>query len=175
MNAVDLQPTLRGERVHLRPLAPGDFQALYAAASDPRIWEQHPEPTRYQEPVFRRYFDGGIACGGALLILDAATGQAIGSSRYHGYDSLTREVEIGWTFLARAYWGGLWNREVKRLMLRHAFGFADRVVFYIGAGNRRSQIAIERIGAVRAPDGVGPARDGHLRFEITAPQYVDRS
>jgi N-acetyltransferase len=53
----------------------------------------------------------------------------IGSSRYHGYNRCLSEVEIGWTFLAGSYWGGTYNGEVKRLMLRHAFQYVERVVF----------------------------------------------
>jgi len=146
---VDLQPTLRGELVSLRPLRPDDFDALFAVAADPLIWEQHPEPTRYQEPVFRSYFQGAIDSGGAFLITDAADGRVIGSSRYDGFDPVAREVEIGWTFLARSHWGGRYNADLKRLMLDHAFRYVDRVVFIVGVGNIRSQRAVEKIGAVR--------------------------
>src|SRR6185312_15160356 len=80
--AFDLQPTLRGNLVHLRPLRESDFEALFAVASDPLIWEQHPASDRYQEPVFRDFFRGGIESGGAFLVLDATTGAVIGSTRY---------------------------------------------------------------------------------------------
>ena len=80
--AFELQPHLTGERLELRPLEPGDYAALYAAASDPLIWEQHPEPDRWREDVFRAYFDGGLASGGALVVLDRANGRIVGSSRY---------------------------------------------------------------------------------------------
>jgi len=58
-------------------------------------------------------------------------------------------VEIGWTFLGRAYWGGRYNGEMKRLMLDHAFRSVNRVIFVIGPDNRRSQRAVEKLGAVR--------------------------
>ena len=141
----DLQPRRRGERIELRPLAPGDFEALHAAASDPGIWALHPEPTRHERDVFRRYFDGGIASGGAFAILDRATGRIIGSSRY--CNLRPGEVEIGWTFLERAYWGGAYNRELKRLMIAHALRFVRRVVFVVGEHNHRSRRALEKIGA----------------------------
>ena len=141
----DLQPRLVGERIELRPLTPGDFEALHAAASDPGIWELHPEPTRHERGVFQRYFDGGIASGGALAILDRATGRIIGSSRY--CNLRPGEVEIGWTFLERAYWGGIYNRELKRLMIAHALRFVPRVVFVVGEHNHRSRRALEKIGA----------------------------
>jgi RimJ/RimL family protein N-acetyltransferase len=145
----DLQPTLEGERVLLRPLRPDDFDALYAVARDPLIWEQHPASDRWQEPVFRKFFADALASGGAFLVIDRRTGEVVGSSRYHGYDAQKREVEIGWTFLARSHWGGHFNHEMKRLMLEHAFGFVDTVLFFVGVNNVRSQRAVERIGAAR--------------------------
>src|SRR5262249_27350803 len=117
----DFRPTLVGELVTLRPLRPDDFDALYAVAADPLIWEQHPERDRYTEPVFRRYFDDGLAWGSAFLVTDSRTGAVIGSSRYHAFDEAASEIEIGWSFLARSYWGGAANGEMKRLMLDHAF------------------------------------------------------
>jgi RimJ/RimL family protein N-acetyltransferase len=146
----ELQPTLRGRLLRLRPLRPEDFGALYAAASDPLIWEQHPASDRFQEPVFRTYFRDALASGGALVASDARDGQLIGSSRFHGYSEQAREIEIGWTFLIRSHWGGAYNREMKQLMLTHAARFVDRVLFVVGARNRRSQRAVEKLGAQRS-------------------------
>jgi len=143
------QPTLHGELLTLRPLLDGDFDALYAVASDPLIWEQHPDKTRCQPAGFRVFFRDALASGGALLAADTATGAVIGSSRFHGYDKEKGEVEIGWTFLARSHWGGKYNGDMKALMLRHAFRFVRRVVFRIGPQNLRSQRAVEKLGAVR--------------------------
>lgn len=158
--AFDLQPKLTGELLELRPLRRSDFDAVFAAASDPLIWEQHPESDRWKQDVFQRYFDGAMESGGAFAILDRATGRIIGSSRYCALNPQDSEVEIGWTFLERAYWGGRYNGELKRLMLQHAFNFVRRVVFVVGKGNLRSQRALEKIGArvlreeeARFPDG----------------------
>jgi N-acetyltransferase len=150
------QPFLKGELLELRPLRPEDFDNLYAVASDPLIWEQHPHNTRYQEEVFRKFFRDALASGGALIAIDSATGGVIGSSRYDGYDQEKSQVEIGWTFLARSHWGGVYNGEMKRLMLEHAFKFVDNVIFVIGTHNFRSQKAVEKLGAVR----VGSTVDG---------------
>jgi len=163
----DLQPTLKGALVELRPLRPDDADALYAVASDPHIWEQHPAP-RSQPEVFSVFFRESLASRGALTVLDCQDGRVIGSSRFHGYNELASEVEIGWTFLARSHWGGKYNREMKQLMLRHAFQFVGRVVFLIAPGNLRSQKAIEKLGGVRVgrrPDASG--RDSYL-YEITS-------
>src|SRR5262245_20452080 len=105
----DRQPHLKGDLIELRPLRAEDFDALYAVAADPLIWEQHPSSNRYQIEVFREFFRDALESGGALVALDARDGRVIGSSRFHGYDEVASEIEIGWTFLARAYWGGTYN------------------------------------------------------------------
>src|SRR5471030_497497 len=131
----DLQPTLEGERLRLRPLRPDDLDALFAVASDPLIWEQHPVRDRYTEDVFRGFFREALESGGALIAVDARDGRIVGSSRFNGYDQAKSEIEIGWTFLARSHWGGLYNQEMKRLMLRHAFRFVKSVIFLVGPQN----------------------------------------
>ena len=145
---VDLQPVLKGALVELRPLREEDWDALYAVASDPLIWAMHPAPDRWQEPIFRTFFAEALAGGAAFAIVDPASGQVIGSTRYHGYDPERSEVEIGWTFLARSHWGGAVNGEMKRMMLAHAFRFVESVLFFIGPENWRSRRAVEKIGGV---------------------------
>lgn len=140
------QPTLRGEHVQLRPIRADDLDALHAAAADPLVWEQHSERNRHERPVFERFFAGALECGGGLVALDAA-GHVIGSSRYYDWDPSDRSVVIGYTFLARAHWGTGANREMKRLMLDHAFRWAKTAWFHVSPGNVRSQRALERIGA----------------------------
>lgn len=164
----DLQPTLKGELLALRPLRPEDFHDLYAVAADPLIWEQHPHRDRHREEVFRQFFHEALESGGALIVIDSDDDQVIGSSRFHAYDPEKSEIEIGWTFLARSRWGGLYNREMKQLMLRHAFRFVKKVVFLVGPQNLRSQRALEKIGAVREGSRFdGSGRDS-LVYQITA-------
>jgi RimJ/RimL family protein N-acetyltransferase len=163
----DLQPVLKGELLELRPLRLEDFHDLYAVASDPLIWEQHPNSDRYKEDVFKEFFREAMASGGAFIVIDLKDGQIIGSSRFHGYDEEKSEIEIGWSFLARSCWGGVYNREMKRLMVRHALQFVDSVVFLVGLKNLRSQKAMEKIGGVHAgtrPDANGRA---NLVYQIT--------
>jgi RimJ/RimL family protein N-acetyltransferase len=167
----DLQPELTGNLVRLRPLRPEDFDDLFAVAADPLIWEQHPSRLRYRSDFFAEFFGESIASCGALIALDAKDNQVIGSSRFHGYNQETSEIEIGWTFLARSHWGGRYNGEMKQLMLRHAFRFVNRVIFLVGPQNLRSQRAVEKIGGVRAgsrPDGAG--RESFI-YEITAATF----
>jgi RimJ/RimL family protein N-acetyltransferase len=142
----ELQPHLTGDLLEVRPLNPEDWHALFAVASDPLIWEQHPAKDRYQEDVFREFFREALESGGALVVIDRQTQAVIGSSRYFGFDPTKLEIEIGWTFLARSNWGGKYNGELKRLMLDHAFQFVESVVFLIGPSNIRSQKAVEKIG-----------------------------
>jgi RimJ/RimL family protein N-acetyltransferase len=167
----DYQPVLRSALLELRPLRADDRAALFAAAADPAIWEQHPDRDRWREDVFRAYFDEQLASGGALLVRDAVTGEVIGSSRFHAYEPERSEVEIGWTFLVRSRWGGPANRELKRLMLGHAFRFVDVVAFRVHVGNARSRRAVEKIGGREA----GPARDDAGRamvaYRLRASQF----
>lgn len=145
---LDRQPVLEGEHVRLRPLRADDWKALFAVASDPLIWAQHPAHDRWQEPVFRAFFDDALAHRGALLVLDKSSGAVIGSSRYQGLEEADGgSVEIGWTFLARSHWGGRWNHEMKRLMLAHALASVAEVRFLVGETNTRSRRALERVGA----------------------------
>jgi RimJ/RimL family protein N-acetyltransferase len=159
---------LQSELLGLRPLRPEDFHDLYAVASDPLIWEQHPNNDRYMEEVFRGFFREAMESGGALIAIDSKDGQVIGSSRFHGYDSEQSEIEIGWTFLARSHWGGVYNREMKQLMLRHAFRFVKSVIFLVGPENVRSQRAMEKIGGVRVGSRLGGNGRESLVYRITA-------
>lgn len=147
--AFDLQPHLKGELIELRPLKPADWDELFAVASDSLIWEQHPEHDRYRENVFKVFFKEALECGGAFVIIDRKIQQIIGSTRFYGCDPEKSEIEIGWTFLARKYWGGRYNAEMKRLLLNHAFKFVERVVFFVGENNVRSQKAMEKVGAIK--------------------------
>lgn len=160
------QPVLTGETLILRPLGAGDRDALLSAASDPEIWALHPEPNRWQPEVFQRYFDAAIASGGALAVTERATGTVIGSSRYHGYDASLSEVEIGWTFLARAHWGGRTNGEMKRLMIGHALASVRTVVFMIGPENLRSRRAVEKIGGVLTAEGLRRDEMDYVRYDV---------
>jgi len=158
-----MRPTLLDDRLLLRPMAADDRVALFAVASDKEIGAIHPAHDRWQETVFARFFDEGLASNGALTAIDRATGAVIGSSRYDIRVCEAGEVEIGWTYLARDYWGGAWNRSMKRLMLAEAFraGF-HTVIFLVGETNLRSRRAMEKIG--------GRLTDRRQRWEMAGTQ-----
>jgi len=169
----DLQPTLKGRLLELRPLRPSDFQDLYAVASDPLIWEQHPVNDRWKPDVFKVFFQEALDSGGALIAIDSQDRRVIGSSRFHGYDSQKSEIEIGWTFLARSHWGGAYNRDMKELMLRHAFTFVDRVVFFVGLQNFRSQRAMEKIGRIRIGSRCDAGGRNSFVYQISASAFAE--
>jgi len=166
------QPFLNGQLISLRPLKAEDRESLFAAASDPLIWEQHPQRDRYQRNVFDAFFDEAMQSDGALLALDAKSGQTIGTSRYYDRDPAGKSVAIGYTFLIRACWGGGYNREMKELMLGHAFRSVESVFFHVGEDNARSRKAMEKIGAKPVGKVDRKLADGSLSpsiiFEIKA-------
>ncbi len=169
-DSVDLQPVLEGPRLTVRPVVPEDWHGMFAAAADPRIWEVHPAYDRYKEPVFRSYFDDALRSKSAFTIVDRTTSDIIGSSRYNGYDPAESEIEIGWTFLTRDYWGGSYNQEVKSLMTGHAFSFVETVIFWVGETNFRSRRAMEKIGgSLRAGTHTRGGGAAHVVYELTRP------
>jgi len=173
MNANQLQSVLKGELIELRPIRADDFEALFAVASDPLIWQQHPAKDRHQEDAFQEFFQEALASGGALVAIDRKDGRVIGSSRFHGYDAEKSEIEIGWTFLARSHWGGDYNGEMKRLMLEHAFQFVKSVVFLVVPQNVRSQRAVRRsAGFAWAP---APMRAGARAWFMRSGGRLRRS
>lgn len=147
--SINLQPVLENDSIALLPLLQADFAGLYAVASDPEVWAQHPNQDRWKEDVFRIFFEGAIQSGGAFKIVDKATGAPLGSTRFYDYSATNSSLFIGYTFYGTASWGKGINPMVKTLMLNYAFGFANHVYFHIGANNIRSQIAIGRLGAVK--------------------------
>lgn len=148
MNQIDLQPVLSGNTIKLRPLKREDFEALYLAASDPKIWELHPDSDRYRRDIFQqRFFESAVASRGALVIEESDSGRIIGSSRYYEWNPDSREISIGYTFIERSHWGSGTNRELKELMLNHIFQWARVAWFHVGKTNMRSRRAVEKLGA----------------------------
>jgi RimJ/RimL family protein N-acetyltransferase len=165
----DRQPILKGDLVELRPLRPQDFRELYAVASDPLIWQQHPAKDRCNMDVFEKFFADALDSGGALTVTDCGDRRVIGSSRFHGYSEENSEIEIGWTFLARSHWGGRYNHEMKQLMLRHAFGFVRRVLLVIDHQNLRSQAAAKKMGAMQTGSRFDTTGRESYVYSIAAP------
>ncbi len=145
---MNIQPTLKGELLELRPLQQNDYSELYKAASDPLIWEMHPQPDRHKPDVFEKFFSEAMESKGAFAIIDSQSATIIGSSRYYDYSKENSSVVIGYTFLARKYWGGTYNRDLKKLMVNYALKFVKTTLFHVDLGNLRSQRAMAKIGGV---------------------------
>jgi RimJ/RimL family protein N-acetyltransferase len=146
----NLQPaSLADDLIELHPIQEGDFEQLFAVASDPLIWALHPVKDRYKKEVFNIFFDGAVSSNGAFVVFDKPSGEMIGATRYYDYKPDQSQVAIGFTFLAREYWGGKYNYAMKKLMLDYAFQFVDTVLFHIGVNNIRSQKALLKLGAVK--------------------------
>lgn len=147
-----IQPILENERVKLVPLQETDFEALYEVASDPKVWEQHPNKDRWKREVFQTFFDGALQSKGAFKIVDKTNNQVIGSTRFYDYDATEDRILIGYTFYGTAYWGKGINQSVKKVMLDYIFQFVSKVNLHVGANNVRSQIAVGRIGAEKVAE-----------------------
>lgn len=146
----ELQPTITNELIKISPLKKEDFNDLYKVASDPLIWEQHPNKNRYQMEVFRNFFKGAIDSNGSVLVQELATGKVIGNSRYYDYDVDNNSINVGYTFLSRDCWGKNYNLSLKELMFNYAFQFVDKIILHVGATNYRSQKSIEKVGAIKS-------------------------
>jgi RimJ/RimL family protein N-acetyltransferase len=172
--AFNLQPTLVGAQLTLRPLHSDDLEPLYAIARDPMMWAMHPEQDRWQRPVFEQLFATCLRLGGALAVVHNATGRLIGSSSFYEYKPDQSEVVIGYTYLACDQWGGAANREIKTLMLQHAYRHVQQVWFHVGTHNLRSRRAMEKIGAQLSHSIVVPNADGVSRdmvvYSMRPPQ-----
>lgn len=174
----DTQPLLEDEKVILYPLQEADFDALYAVASDPGIWEQHPNKDRWKKAAFQTFFEGAMQSRCAFKIVDKATGSVIGSTRFYGYNESEKSISIGYTFYGTPYWGKGINSGVKAMMLNYAFRYVSKVHFHIGANNIRSQVAIGRLGAEKiAEDEIpyfGEAPKLNFVYEITKEKWQAR-
>ena len=142
------QPTLSEETVSLRPLHENDFESLFSCAADKKLWQDHPSKNRYKEVEFKKWFDSALNSMATVVFVDNVNQKIIGSSRFYTVDSSPDDISIGYTFLARQYWGGKTNLALKKLMLAYAFQYFDVVWFHIAPSNIRSQKAIEKIGGV---------------------------
>lgn len=142
-----IQPVLENDQVLLLPLKEDDFEELYQCASDEKIWAQHPNKDRWKKEVFQSFFEGAIKSKGAFKIIDKASGDIAGSTRFYDYNDDEKSILIGYTFYATRFWGKGMNPSVKALMLEYIFQYTDKVHLHVGAANLRSQIAVTRLGA----------------------------
>ena len=170
----NLQPEkLEDDLIVIRPLTEDYFEQLFEVGSDPLIWEVHPAKDRYKKEVFKTYFDGAVASKSSFLVFDKATGDLIGSTRYYNYQPELSRIAIGYTFLARKYWGGSYNKSMKTLLLDYAFKYVNSVVFHVGMENIRSQKAMVKIGGkkIGEMDFASSGQLTHYEYEIKKGEY----
>jgi hypothetical protein len=145
---MNIQPSLKGDLIAIRPLKAEDYDHLLQAASNPLIWEQHPQSDRYKPEVFLKFFTEAINSKGALVVIDLKTSEIIGTTRFYDYSAENSSLTIGYTFIMRKYWGGLYNRDLKKLVVNYALQFVNKTLFQVGLNNKRSQQAMEKLGAI---------------------------
>lgn len=147
-----IQKILENHEYQLIPLQQGDFESLYEVASDPKVWEQHPNKDRYKREVFENFFKGAMESKGAFKIIDKSSGNVLGSTRFYDFDESKKSIFIGYTFYGTNSWGKKVNPKIKKLMLDYIFQFVDKVYFHIGKENFRSQISLERLGGQKVAE-----------------------
>jgi RimJ/RimL family protein N-acetyltransferase len=144
---------LEGRHVRLEPLRHDHFDDLVEVALDPEIWRWTTERALSPEEL-RAWIERALAMRDTGTAMPFATvalphGKAIGGTRFATYSPGDRRVEIGWTWIGRAWQRTVVNTEAKYLMLRHAFEELGciRVELRTDVNNARSRAAILRIGA----------------------------
>lgn len=175
---LSLQIILENENVKLIPLWEEDFERLYEVASDPKVWEQHPNKNRFEREVFKNFFKGARESKGAFLILDKSSDEIAGSTRFYDYNPEENSIFIGYTFYGVKFWGKGLNSEAKKLMLNYIFQFVDKVIFHVGATNYRSQKAMEKLGAVKTDEIVvayfGEPDRLNFQYEIKKNDWINQ-
>ncbi len=175
LDSFQLQPTLlENALIKLVPLQEADAERLYAVAADPLIWEGHPKKDRYKKEEFMVYFNSAVKDKNGLLVFEKASNELIGSTRFYDYQPGQSSIAIGFTFLARKFWGGTYNAALKTLMMDYAFRFVGVIVFHIGITNIRSQKAVEKIGAIKTKEiemDFNGTKQPYLEYEIKKINY----
>ena len=150
-----LQPvTLRGNSVRLEPLTIEHVAALTRVGLDPELWRWQPKVIATAADM-REYVQAALdqqSCGEGLpfVIIDPASEQVVGSTRYFDIVLRHRRLEIGATWIARSHQRTALNTEAKLLLLTHAFETlgAGKVVLKTEMLNEQSRRAILRLGAI---------------------------
>jgi RimJ/RimL family protein N-acetyltransferase len=162
---------LAGPIVRLEPLSEGHLEDLALVAFDDAIW-RWTIARPMDDAGLRAWFaqartnaDAGTEVPFATI--DAASGRAVGSTRFMSIAPEHRRLEIGWTWLGTAYQGSGANRSAKLLQLTHAFEAlgAERVEFKTHARNERSRAALL---------GIGAQFEGILRHHTIMPDGSNR-
>ena len=171
---LNLKPEILEDNiVKLIPLEENHFDALYKVASDPLIWELHPIKDRYKKEVFATFFEGAITSKSAFLILHKEKNEIIGTTRLYDYSPEKSSIAIGFTFIGREFWGGHYNKAIKKLLIDYAFQYVNSILFHVGSENIRSQKAVLKLGANKINEIMFPHNDvGILHFEYELKKTI---
>ena len=165
---IDFKLKLETESFSLIQMEDSHFEELYLVASDPIIWEQHPENDRWKKEKFSIFFQTAIKNElGCFVILDKKLDKLVGSTRFYFHDEIDASVRVGYTFLSPEYWGTSANLQIKKIMLDHIFQHVENVYFDIGKENYRSRKATEKLGALQYKKKDG----GKLIYKLSKSEY----
>ena len=172
----DFTQQLQAENFSLLQTKRADFESLFQVASDRLIWEQHPAQNRWRREVFAVFFEDGLSNDlGCYTIVDSESQSVIGSTRFYAHDPSDASIRLGYTFLARKYWGTGANQLIKTALLDYCFQFVELVYFDIGTSNFRSIKATEKLGAVflqQPEEGKSVYRLSRAAFLVKRPSLV---
>ena len=171
-----IQFPLENETLKLIPIKESDFEKLFAVASDPSVWEQHPNKNRFKREVFQTFFDGAIESRGAFLVVEKSSDEVAGSTRFYDFNPDENSLYIGYTFYGTKFWGKGINPQAKKMMLDYIFQFVDKVNFHVGASNFRSQKAMEKLGAIKTMElnvaYFGEEEKTNFQYEIRKEDWL---
>ena len=166
---IDFKLKLETESFSLIQTKDSHFDELYLVASNPIIWEQHPENDRWKKDIFSNFFQTAIQNElGCFTILDKNLDKLIGSTRFYSHDEIDASVRVGYTFLSPEYWGTSANLQIKKVMLDYIFQYVEKVYFDIGEENFRSRKATKKLGAVQYKKEDG----GKLIYILSENEYL---
>lgn len=140
---------LENEHILLRPLQVADFPALLELTQDASLWTYftHDLSTLAGlETWAAGHFSGDRL---QLVVINKQSGKLLGSTGFGNYFPRDQRIEIGWTWIGKAFQGTGINPQMKSLMLQYAFGELDmlRVEFKTDVLNLPARQALLRLGA----------------------------
>lgn len=158
--------TLEGTIVRLEPLSALHREGLCNAIRDGELWNLYvtlvPHPDNIDSFLHQADLHHEAGDGLAFAIVEKATNQIVGSTRYMKANVANKRLEIGFTFLAKSAQKTKINTEAKYLLLSHAFDTLgmNRVELITDFLNSTSRNAILRLGA---------KEEGLLRSHMVMP------